>query len=76
MAELDLFSAPMTQLSIENKIYTEISPMSAITDWGPEFFIPGDVVKQLDLNGTLLHFHVKFINANIMDLANNHGFII
>ncbi|TWW53984.1 hypothetical protein D4764_0287190, partial [Takifugu flavidus] len=33
----------MTQLSIDEKTYTEISPLSAITDGGPiEFFIPGD----------------------------------
>ncbi|TWW60971.1 hypothetical protein D4764_05G0010610 [Takifugu flavidus] len=31
----------MTQLSIDEKTYTEISPLSAITDGGPiEFFIP------------------------------------
>ncbi|KAI3356713.1 hypothetical protein L3Q82_003311 [Scortum barcoo] len=35
LAELDLFSAPMMQLSIEDKLYTEILPLSAITDGGP-----------------------------------------
>ncbi|TWW69759.1 hypothetical protein D4764_18G0005650 [Takifugu flavidus] len=42
--------APMTQLSIDEKTYTEISPLSAITDGGPiEFFIPGDGDRQCDV---------------------------
>lgn len=72
LAELDLFSAPMTQLSIDDKIYTEISPVSAITDGGPiEFFIPGDGEKYLDLNDTLLHLRVKITNADGTNLAND-----
>ncbi|GAA6228945.1 uncharacterized protein F54H12.2-like [Lates japonicus] len=62
----------MTQLSIDDKIYTEISPLSAIADGGPiEFFIPGDGDKYLDLNNTLLHLRVKITNANGTDLAND-----
>ncbi|XP_071333652.1 uncharacterized protein F54H12.2-like [Trachinotus anak] len=72
LAELDLFTAPMTQLSIEDKTYTEISPVSAITDGGPiEFFIPGDSEKYLDLNDILLHLRVKITNADNTDLAND-----
>ncbi|XP_067435528.1 uncharacterized protein F54H12.2-like [Thunnus thynnus] len=72
MAELDLFSAPMTQLSIDEKLYTEIMPLSAITDGGPiEFFIPGDGEKYLDLNDTLLHLRVKITNADGTDLPDN-----
>lgn len=72
LAELDLFSAPMTQLSVEDKIYTEISPLSAITDGGPiEFFIPGDGEKYLDLNDTLLHLRVKITNPNGTNLIND-----
>lgn len=72
LAELDLFSAPMTQLSIEDKIYTEISPVAAITDNGPiEFFIPGDGEKYLDLNDTLLHVRCKITNADGTDLADD-----
>ncbi|MCJ8741299.1 hypothetical protein PDJAM_G00068980 [Pangasius djambal] len=71
LRELDLFSAPMTQLSIEDKIYNEISPVSAITDTGPiEFFIPGDGEKYLDLNDTMLHLRVKINNADGTDLAD------
>ncbi|GAA6234170.1 uncharacterized protein F54H12.2-like [Lates japonicus] len=72
LAELDLFSAPMTQLSIDDKIYTEISPLSAIADGGPiEFFIPGDGDKYLDRNDTLLHLCVKITNVDGTDLAND-----
>lgn len=72
LAELDLFSAPMTQLSIEDKVYTEILPVSAITDTGPiEFFIPGDGEKYLDLNDTLLHVRVKITNADGSNLADD-----
>lgn len=64
MSELDLFSAPMTQLSIEDKTYTEISPVAAISDGGPiKLFIPGDWEKYLDLNDILLHVRVKITNA-------------
>ncbi|XP_058246934.1 uncharacterized protein F54H12.2-like [Hemibagrus wyckioides] len=71
LRELDLFSAPMTQLSIKDKIYNEISPVSAITNTGPiKFFIPGDGEKYLDLNDTLLHLRVKITNADGTDLAD------
>ncbi|KAF0044788.1 hypothetical protein F2P81_003946 [Scophthalmus maximus] len=70
MAELDLFSAPMTQLSIEEKQFTEVLPISAITHCGPiEFFIPGDEDKYLDLNDTLLHLSVKITNVDGSDLV-------
>ncbi|XP_040898832.1 uncharacterized protein F54H12.2-like [Toxotes jaculatrix] len=62
----------MTQLSVVDKMYTEISPLSAITDGGPtEFFISGDGGKYLDLNDTLLHVHVKITNGEGTDLAND-----
>lgn len=70
MGELDLFSVPMTQLSIDEKLYTEVQPLSAITDTGPiEFFVPGDGEKYLDLNDTLLHLRVKVTNADGTNLA-------
>ena len=33
--ELDLFTAPLTQFSIDRSCYVEIAPLSAITDNGP-----------------------------------------
>ncbi|XP_072768640.1 uncharacterized protein F54H12.2 [Nerophis lumbriciformis] len=65
MAKLDLFSAPMTQMSIDDKTYTEVLPLSAITDGGPiEFFIPEEGEKYLDLNDTLLYLRVKITRAD------------
>ncbi|XP_071402891.1 uncharacterized protein F54H12.2-like [Centroberyx affinis] len=62
----------MTQLSIEEKHYTEVMPLSAITDRGPiEFFIPGDGEKYLDLNDTLLHLRLKITNADGTNLAQD-----
>lgn len=70
LTELDLFSAPMTQLSIEDKAYTEIHPLSALTETGPiEFFICGEGDKYLDLNDTLIHLRLKITNADGSDLA-------
>ncbi len=41
-SELDLFTVPMTQTSIEKNTYVEIPPLSAITDSSPiEFLLRG-----------------------------------
>ncbi|XP_078027335.1 uncharacterized protein F54H12.2-like [Epinephelus lanceolatus] len=62
----------MTQLSIDEKLYAEILPLSAITDSGPiEFFIPGDSEKYLDLNDTLLHLRLKITKADGTKLDND-----
>ncbi|KAF7650868.1 hypothetical protein LDENG_00119470 [Lucifuga dentata] len=59
-------------LSIEDKVYTEILPLSAITDGVPiEFFIPGDREKYFDLNDILLHLCVKITNADGIDLVDD-----
>lgn len=70
LSELDLFSAPMTQLSIEDKKYQECQPLSALNDNAPiEFFIPGDGEKYLDLNDTLLHLRVKITAKDGTNIA-------
>ena len=49
--ELDLFTVPYTQTSIEKSTFVEIPPMSALTDAGPiEFFISACGEDYLDLN--------------------------
>ena len=69
LADLDLFSAPMTQLSIEDKKYQECQPLSALSDNSPiEFFIPRDGEKYLDLNDTMLHLRVKITEKNGNDI--------
>ncbi|KAI3373857.1 hypothetical protein L3Q82_022429 [Scortum barcoo] len=56
----------------EDKLYTEILPLSAITDRGPiAFFIPRDGEKYLDLNDTLLYVGVKITSADGSNLADD-----
>lgn len=74
LAELDLFSAPMTQLSIEDKKYQECQPLSALNDNSPiEFFIPGDGEKYLDLNDTMLHLRVKITERDGTNIPPDAG---
>lgn len=74
LAELDLFSAPMTQLSIEDKKYQECQPLSALNDNSPiEFFIPGDGEKYLDLNDTMLHLRVKITERDGSNIPPDAG---
>lgn len=74
LAELDLFSAPMTQLSIEDKKYQECQPLSALNDNSPiEFFIPGDGEKYLDLNDTMLHLRVKITEKDGSNIPPDAG---
>ena len=70
--ELDLFTAPLTQHSVERSSYVEIAPLSAITDNGPiEFFIPGHGDNYLDLNNTLVHLRLKVTKRDGTDIAND-----
>ena len=58
--ELDLFTVPFTQTSIEKNTYVEIPTLSAISDAAPlEFFIAGNGEDYVDLNNTLLYLRVK-----------------
>ncbi len=55
MCELDLFTVPYTQTSIEKSTFVEIPPVSAITDTGPlEFYILASGEDYLNLNDTYL----------------------
>lgn len=49
--ELDLFTVPFTQASIENSTFIEIVPPLAITEMGPlEFYMSNSGEENLDLN--------------------------
>ena len=59
-SELDLFTVPMTQTTIEKSTYVEISPITALSDTSPlEFFIAGNGDDYIDLNNTLLYTRIK-----------------
>lgn len=69
-SELDLFTVPYTQTSIEKYSFIEIPPVSSITDRGPlEFHISASGEDYLDLNDTFLYMRVKITNADGSNLA-------
>ena len=63
--ELDLFSLPGTQTSIENGVYVEYNPISSLGDGTPiEFDINGSGQDYLDLNDTQLYVCAKITSDN------------
>ena len=69
-SELDLFSVPPTQTSIENGAWVEYHPISTIADGTPiEFEIAGNGEDYLDLSNTYLYVQAKIVQANGNDLA-------
>ncbi|XP_039887838.1 uncharacterized protein LOC120733608 [Simochromis diagramma] len=69
LSELDIFTAPLTQMSIEDKCYSENLPVTALTDRGPlEFYVPGNGLHYLDLNDTLLSLRLKITNHDGSDI--------
>ncbi|XP_069077593.1 uncharacterized protein F54H12.2-like [Pleurodeles waltl] len=64
-SELDLFSLKLTQTSIENSFFMEVSPLAALTPLAPiEFYVSGSRDMYLDFNNTLLHLVCKITKAN------------
>ena len=51
VSELDLFSMPDTQTSIESSSYVEYNPISTLSDTSPiEFYVAGQGSEYLDLS--------------------------
>ncbi len=70
-SELDLFSVPPTQTSVEKGALIPYQPIASITDGGPiEFYIPGSGDEYLDLSQTQLYVKAKITNADGTNLAN------
>lgn len=69
--ELDLFTVPFTQTSLEKSTFVEIPPISAITDGPIEFYVSGSSEDYLDLNDSYLYLRVKITNGDGTNLA--HG---
>ncbi|XP_078030988.1 uncharacterized protein F54H12.2-like [Epinephelus lanceolatus] len=68
--ELDLFTVPYTQTSIEKSTFVEIPPVSALRDAGPlEFFISACGEDYIDLNDTYLYMRARITNPDGTDLA-------
>ncbi|XP_033229747.1 uncharacterized protein F54H12.2-like [Belonocnema kinseyi] len=61
-SELDLFSIPPTQTSIESSQWVHYKPVTSLTDDSPiEFVVPGHGDEYIDLAHTMLNLRVKLI---------------
>ena len=70
-SELDVFSVPPTQTSIEYGNYVEYHPLSIITDSEPiEFDVSSSGQNYLDFSNTQLLIKVKLIRGNGVDITN------
>ena len=69
-SELDLFSVPPTQTSIESGTWAEYHPLSSITDGAPiEFEVSGTGEEYLDLANSHLYIKAKITAANGDNIA-------
>lgn len=75
-SELDLFSVPATQTSVETGMYVDYHPVSSITGGAPiEFDVNATGDDYLDLANSLLHVRAKIVKANgdNLEVANTVG---
>lgn len=64
-SELDLFTIPPTQTSIEQSHWTQYNPVASITEGSPiEFIVPGHGEEYIDLPHTMLRVRVKITTTN------------
>jgi hypothetical protein len=67
-SELDLFTVPPTQTSIESGSYVEYHPVASLNNTNViEFAVPGSSEDYLDLASTYLHVQAKLTNADGSD---------
>jgi len=73
-SELDLFTIPLTQTSMERSGYVEYNAISNIADATPiEFDIGGSAQEYIDLANTQLYVKAKIVAANGNNLAADAG---
>jgi hypothetical protein len=75
-SELDLFSVPPTQTSIESATFVEYRPIASLTDGAPiEFEIASSGDDYLDFANSYLQVKVKIerANGNALDVADTVG---
>lgn len=71
-SELDIFSVPPTQTSIEHGQWVEHHPLATITDNGPiEFSISGSGEDYLDLGNTFLYVRAQIVKADGTNLPED-----
>ena len=67
--ELDLFSVPPTQTSIESGTFVEFRPISTLTDGAPiEFDVTSSEHDYIDFANSYLHVKAKIVRAIGADL--------
>jgi len=68
-SELDLFSVPPTQTSMEQGSWVEYHPLTTVTDGSPiEFDISGTGEDYIDFGNTMLYVKAKITQNNGQDL--------
>ena len=66
--EVDLFSIPPTQVSIEGGTWDNFHPIATLSDTAPiEFYLPGDGEQYYDLNNIFLYTKVKVVKGDGTD---------
>jgi len=69
-SELDLFSVPPIQTSMEHGSWVEYHPLTTVTDGSPiEFDVSGLGDDYVDFANTMLHVKAKVTRENGTDLA-------
>jgi len=69
-SQLDLFSVPPTQTSMESGLWVEYHPITSVTDGSPiEFDISGTGEEYIDLANSMLYVKAKITRPNGTDLA-------
>ena len=69
-SQLDLFTVPPTQTSIEDGFFTEYRPISVLTSGGPvEFCIAAESSNYIDLANTFLYVRALVTKADGTALA-------
>ena len=69
--ELDLFSEPPTQVSLEKGLWIDRQPVSSVADGGPITFLCPGTEDYVDLSKTILVVRAKVTKANGNDLDAN-----
>ena len=69
--ELDLFSVPPTQVSLEKGLWIDHQPVSSVSDAGPITFLSPGTENYVDLANTILVVRAKVTKANGNNLAQD-----
>ena len=68
-SELDLFSVPPTQVSLERGLWVDHQPVSSVEGGGPITFLSAGTEDYVDLSKTILVVKAKVTKANGTDLV-------